>query len=89
MQKGKSQLVYLLLPCLKVSKKLTQQWILGMFITFTSSLMWVFWCLIKYEHLVQIFSSLPRHLQMFFHIKFCQDGLILVSDLIVNRTTES
>lgn len=38
---------------------------------------------------MQFFFSLPRHLQLFFHIKFCQDGFVLVSDLIVNGATES
>lgn len=79
----------LLAPSMSQSLQKTHSAIdLGMFITFTSYSMWVFWCLIRYEHLVQFFS-LQRHLQMVFRIKFHQDGFILVSDLILNRTTES
>lgn len=81
MQRGKSQLVYLLLLCLKVSQKTHPAMDLRMFITFTSPSMWVFWCLIRYEYLVKSFF-LAKTFTDFFHIKFCQDEFILVSDLI-------
>lgn len=45
-----------------------------------------FWVFNKVRAPRAVFSS-PRRLQMFFHLKFCPDGFILVSDLLVNRTT--